>query len=93
MQKGQYIVATKYADGDPLDQFCVGFWGGFTNHKPVRYIVLDAEGQPFRGNGFRRVKKITAEIGEMILQNTSKIESSGVSVWNWVRKFEEEFNQ
>jgi hypothetical protein len=30
LNKGDYVVATKYGDGDPKDQFCIGFIEGLT---------------------------------------------------------------
>lgn len=84
---GDYVLATKYNDGDPGDQFCVGFYKeaykqcGFE----PRHIVVDAEGNPFRANGFRRVKKISAERGAWIVKNLKEISQSRFSVWHFAR--------
>jgi len=85
LQKGDYVLATKYVDGDPQDHWAVGFYESLTAHEPPRHNIVDSNGKLFRGNGFRRVKKISAERGEWLLQNAKLIESSGRSVWWWVR--------
>jgi hypothetical protein len=80
-----YVLATKYSDGDPQDHFCVGFCIGETSHNPPRYDVVDAEGNLFRGNGFRRIKKISKARGDWIVKNIPNIEKSGRSVWFFSR--------
>ena len=64
---GDYVLATKYIDGDPCDQWCIGF---VSEHWPnkKRWLVRDSEGNNFRHNGFRRAETITAEAGEGILR-------------------------
>lgn len=82
IKKGDYVLATKYSDGDPGDHFCVGFYDEFRNE---RHYVVDNEGNQFRGNGFRRAKKISAERGRFILENVKDIEIGSRSVWWWAR--------
>jgi len=85
---GDYVLATKYDDGDPQDHWCVGFYAGLTNpekYDPPRYDVVDGEGKQFRGNGFRRIKKITQERGAWMLKHAKDIELSGRSVWHFAR--------
>ena len=85
---GDYVLATKYSDGDPQDHWCVGFYAGLTNpekYDPPRYDVVDGEGKNFRGNGFRRIKKITPERGAWMLKHAKDIELSGMSVWHFAR--------
>jgi hypothetical protein len=86
-QEGDYVLATKYEDGDPQDQWCVGFATGMTHHNPPRFDVVDGEGHKFRGNGFRRVEEITREEGDFILGNIIRIEESGVSLWQHLMQF------
>lgn len=86
MKKGDYVVATKYHDGDPKDHFAVGFYDSMTWHN--RYNIVWENGELVRGNGFRKVKKIPAEIGAAIVQNIKNIERRSNSVWAWVRLFE-----
>ena len=85
---GDYVLATKYSDGDPQDHWYVGFYAGLTNpekYDPPRYDVVDGEGNNFRGNGFRRIKKITPERGAWMLKHAKHIEMSGRSVWHFAR--------
>jgi hypothetical protein len=85
---GDYVVATKYSDGDSKDHWCIGFYNGrmldYGEERP-RYDVVDGEGVSFRGNGFRRVKKISKERGKAILDVRYAIEHLDRSVWFWVR--------
>lgn len=84
---GDYVLATKYSDGDPQDHWVVGFYSGITasHYNPPRFDVVDGGGKLFRGNGFRRVKKISAERGAWLLKHASDIEFSGKSLWHFVR--------
>lgn len=83
MQKGDYVIATKWADGDPQDHWYIGL---YDREADGRHYVTDGEGNQVRGNGFRRVKKISAERGAWLLANAKQIEQSGKSVWWWVRQ-------
>lgn len=83
LEKGDYVLATKYSDGDPQDHWCVGFYDGPTWND--RHVVVDGEGMPFRANGFRRVKRISAERGEWMLAHAKDIDQSMRSVWFWAR--------
>lgn len=86
LELGDYVLATKYSDGDPGDHFCVGFYSGSLDHcGEPRYMVVDSNGQNFRGNGFRRIKKISKARGEFIVRHLKLIESSSRSVWWWAR--------
>lgn len=88
MEIVDYILATKYSDGDPQDHWAIGFYAGLTN--PAKYIntprydVVDANGNQFRGNGFRRVQKISKERGAWMLKQAKEIETSGLSVWHFL---------
>lgn len=83
---GDYVLATKYRDGDPKDQWAVGFLAAIeTSSKGTRYFVSNAEGVSFRSNGFRRVKSIKGKRGAWLLKNADSIESSSRSLWGWVR--------
>ena len=86
LEAGDYVLATKWRDGDPGDQWAVGFFTGMLpKASGDRYMVADAEGKQFRGNGFRRVKKISAERGRWLLEHKQDIEYGGRSLWWWVR--------
>lgn len=86
LKKGDYVVATKYEDGDPKDHFCVGFFDSMTWHN--RYNIIDGDGKLFRGNGFRKAKKISRETGAEIILHITDIEENDKSVWSWVNQFE-----
>jgi len=85
---GDYVLATKYSDGDPQDHWCIGFFHSTLDYGAdrKRFQVVDGEGKQFRGNGFRRIKKISHRRGKWLLDNARQIEASGFSVWHWVRK-------
>lgn len=83
---GDYVLATKYSDGDPQDHWCVGFYAGSANtekYNPPHYDVVDGNGNLFRGNGFRRIRKITAERGAWLIKHATSIELSGLSLWHF----------
>ena len=84
---GDYVLATKYRDGDPQDHWCIGFYKEAYLHcgHYQRHIVVDENGQSFRGNGFRRCKKISKERGAWMLEHSKDIEMSGMSVWHFAR--------
>ena len=75
---GDYVLASKYSDGDPQDHWCVGFYKEAYLHcgTDQRHIVVDSNGQSFRGNGFRRVKKISKQRGAWMLKHSQIIETS-----------------
>jgi hypothetical protein len=85
LKRGEYVLATKYADGDPQDHWAIGFFDGITSphYDPPRYNVVNGEGAQFRGNGFRRVERITGERGAWMLKHSREIETSGMSVWHF----------
>lgn len=87
---GDYVLATKYHDGDPGDHWAIGFYAGTTSHEQKRFLVKDHAGQLFRANGFRRIAKISKARGEWMLRNAALIEQSGRSVWWWARAKMEE---
>lgn len=86
VKKGDYVLATKYADGDPHDQFCIGFYHGSYDHfGETRYLVVDSDGQQFRRNGFRRVARVGGKRGAWMVEHLSYIEKmqDRFSVWHW----------
>lgn len=91
LAKGTYVLATKYDDGDPQDQWSIGFYDGVTapHYDPPRYNVVDNDGKQFRGNGFRRVEEISKERGEWILKHAEEIAAadfhSGYTIWYFAR--------
>jgi len=91
LRPGDYVLATKYHDGDPADPFVVGFFAGMLPKiGGDRYLVNDASGNPFRANGFRRARRISARRGAWLVARMAEIERlaySGCrrSVWGWAR--------
>jgi hypothetical protein len=79
----EYVLATKWSDGDPLDQWAIGF---YDRRIDDRFFVLDDKGCQMRANGFRRVKKISGERGRWLLNHEKAIEWSERSLWWWVRR-------
>ena len=96
--KGDYVLATKYSDGDPGDHWCVGFFDSMLPKiSEDRYMVTDNDGKQFRGNGFRRCQSITHEQGRFLVENQHLIDTSqhafyytedgdkvGLSLWDWL---------
>jgi len=91
LKKGDYVLATKFEDGNGGDHWVVGFFDGpvFEDERPQRWHIRDGNGNLFRHNGFRRVKKISAERGNWLVKNMKQIErlscGSGFSVWHFAR--------
>ena len=96
LKKGDYVLATKYKDGDPGDQWCVGFYDQpLQKGSQVRHLVVDNDGNQFRRNGFRRVEKISHKRGCFIVARQDEIEASWPtyrphtkgcrSLWGWKR--------
>lgn len=79
LREGDYVLATKYPDGDPGDHFAIGYYkgplvaGGYAHN---RHIVVDESSRSFRAAGFRRAQRITAERGKWLLQRLPEIEQS-----------------
>jgi len=87
---GDYVLATKFADGDPCDHFCVGFVSEFYRD---RCIVVDSEGSEFRRNGFRRAETITREEGRQLVGMMPEIgDVRGPSLWWHLAKIRGEEN-
>ena len=70
---GDYVLATKYSDGDPGDNWALGFYNGpMVEYTPQRHDVVDSEGKSIRGNGFRRVERIRKDVGRWLLTVAAK---------------------
>lgn len=78
---GDYVLATKYSDGDPGDPWYVGFVAGFLHN---RILIADAENRVVRASGYRRAKRISRERGDWLLANKDAIAQSASSLWYWV---------
>jgi hypothetical protein len=69
MEVGDYVLATKYDDGDPGDMWALGFYDG---ERDGRHYVKDSAGQQIRGNGFRRASRIRKDVGNWLLNVAAK---------------------
>lgn len=84
-QLGDYVLATKWSDGDPGDPWAVGFYAGLDTFVPSspRHMVKDAKGEIIRANGYRRVGRITHDIGKWLLENADRLESAPRKINLW----------
>lgn len=83
IKRGDYVLATKWSDGDPCDHFCVGF---FRMMLGERYLVEDSNGQLFRAGGFRRCERISRRVGTALVAIFPIIgDMPGKSLWWWRR--------
>lgn len=64
IEKGNYVLATKYSDGSGGDHWAVGL---FSESDEDRYYLVDNEGNQLRRNGFRRCERINSDEGEYLL--------------------------
>lgn len=77
-----YVLGTKYSDGDPQDPWYVGFYNSTTKN---RFILINELRKNIRPSGFRRAEKISKIRGEFILNNKKNIENNNRSLWYWKR--------
>lgn len=84
---GDYVLATKYSDGDPGDPWALGLYTGLDTLLPSspRHMVKDSAGNNIRGNGFRRVARIRKDVGRWLLQvaapHLEKCPPGTVNLW------------
>lgn len=76
---GDYVLATKYSDGDPGDAWALGFYAGelldtYIGQIKVapRYLVNDSSGKTIRPNGYRRVARVRKDVGAWLLNVAAK---------------------
>jgi hypothetical protein len=77
---GDYVLATKYSDGDPGDPWALGFYAGELDmgndqceiKVARRHLVNDSSGKSIRPNGYRRVARIRKDVGAWLLNVASK---------------------
>lgn len=84
---GDYVLATKYDDGESWDHWACGWIHSMLDrYDPPRFHVVDNDGEPFRGNGFRRAECIPFHIGRRLIDMAKDplFEASGVCVWDIV---------
>jgi hypothetical protein len=77
---GDYVLATKYHDGDPGDPWALGFYAGVLKWTEIdgiatpsdRHLVKDGAGQIIRPGGYRRVARVRGDVGNWMLRVASK---------------------
>lgn len=88
-KQGDYVLATKYSDGSPQDDWAVGFFDGtLDQYSTPRFEVVDEDGRLFRGNGFGRCEKISGDQGKVILETLQddRISLLGLrSIWDLLK--------
>lgn len=62
---GDYVLATKYDDGDPGDPWALGWYHG---ERGGRHFVKDNAGNQIRPGGFRRVARVRKDVGRWLLE-------------------------
>lgn len=83
LKEGDYVLATKYSDGDPKDHFAVGYFRNMTLDNS--FNVVDENGELLRYNGFRRIKKIPKELGLTIINEMEIIKKGDICVWDYLK--------
>lgn len=83
MKKGDYVLATKWYDGDPRDHWAIGYYDRkeFDSH-----FIVDIKGDLIRPAGFRRAKKISKKRGDFLLDNIKNIHFGDRSIWWWEKQ-------
>lgn len=81
---GDYVLATKWRDGDPGDPWAVGIYGGIVHGA---HLVNDTQGKPIRC--FRHASRISHELGQWLLTNAAALEASPgclLNLWRIARR-------
>lgn len=83
---GDYVLGTRWSDGDPGDPWAVGFLTA-VHCTPLgqRFIVSHADGTPIRPAGYKHVRRLSFERGKWLLDNSRIIEDSGRKLGFWLR--------
>lgn len=79
-EMGDYVLATKYSDGDPGDPWALGFYAGElgvgNDREQIkvapRHLVNDSNGSSIRPGGYRRVARIRKDVGAWLLNVAAK---------------------
>lgn len=90
---GDYVLATKWSDGDPGDPWALGFYAGVCTRlqDSPRHMVHDSQGNNIRPNGYRYVRPIRKDVGAWLLNVAAKpLEASPpgtVNLWTMLTPF------
>lgn len=84
---GDYVLATKYSDGDPADNWAVGYVNEIKNRGNDRgYFVGNNETHSFRVGGYwGGCIRISGEVGGWLLQHSKLFESSPPGAVNLIK--------
>ena len=84
---GDYVLATQYEDGSPLDHFAIGFLHRVLPRDAssgiTLYLVSDGKGTML--GSFSRCERISDRVGQILVSNASFVEQGSASVWYWRR--------
>lgn len=84
--KGDYVLATKFTDGEAWDPWFVGIYDcfdpGILPYQQGRHHVVGNDGQTPYPNGFRRCAVISREHGEWLLKHAKELEENGAKLWD-----------
>lgn len=93
LKRGDYVLVTKYSDGDPGDDWGLGYLDRVEFLHPAGRIFAtykndDGREKQLRANGFRAVARVSPEMGRWLLENAkileaapNVIEGQGISLW------------
>ena len=79
IKQGELVLASKYKDGDPKDEWCIGYYDRFDRG---RHMVVDVTGNQVRLNGFRRAGRITPKMAAWLIEHADVLETApGITLW------------
>lgn len=90
MKPGDYVLATRWSDGNPREPFYIGFLlNTYKTSGQTRYLLCNKDGTAPKGmtNGFRRCEKISEETGALLVKAIPIFEQGATarSLWYWKR--------
>ncbi len=91
IEDGEYVLATLWPGGDPMDPWAFGFLQRLKTCRGRRaYQVVDAQGKPIHASvrWYRRAQRITKEFGDWLLDHIQLVEGSGRSLWWWKANYQ-----
>jgi len=74
-ERGDYVLATKWSDGNPGDPWGVGFYDG---EGDGRLFVVDSNRKQIRLNGYRAAARIPKKLGQWLLENAAALEAGAL---------------
>lgn len=83
LSPGDYVLGTKYSDGEAWDPWIVGFYKGQCGDG--RHQIADSFGNTGR-IVYRRVENITADQGNYLLANADNLERYGAKLWDIIHE-------